>query len=61
MSRVAPSLAAYVQIAYPLAETVYEGLEIIPGINIKIDIQKLGIWGPFLCRHAVFSEQPHWF
>jgi hypothetical protein len=56
MSRVAPSLAAYVQSDHLLAERVNEGLEIRFGINIKIDIQKLGVWSLFLYGHAVFSK-----
>jgi hypothetical protein len=56
MSGVPPSFAAYVQSDHLLAETVNKGLEIRSGINIKIYIQELGIWGFFLYGHAVFSK-----
>jgi hypothetical protein len=56
MSRVPPSLAAYVQSDHLLAETVNEGLEIRSGINIKIDVQKFGVRGLFLNGHVVFSK-----
>jgi hypothetical protein len=56
MSRVPPSLAAYIQSDHPLAESVNEGLEIRSRINIKIDVQIFGVWGLFLNGHAVFSK-----
>ena len=55
MSRVHPSLRTYIERNHILAETVNEGLEIRFGINIKIDIQKLGAFGFPLYGHVIFS------
>jgi hypothetical protein len=56
MSRVTSSLPAYVKSDHLLAETVNEGLEIRSGIDIQIDIQKLGVLGSFRNGRPVFSE-----
>jgi hypothetical protein len=58
MGRIPPFLAPYVQSDHLLAKTVNKDLEIRSGINIKIDIQKLGVWAAFLYGHAVSQSSP---